>query len=77
MSILEAKIELAKMVLDIEDERLIEQVKGLLLIQQREEKFDDLPLIVKEGLKESLQQANNKDFISYNDVFKEVDSLLK
>lgn len=75
MSILEDKIQLAKMVLDIEDESLIEQIKGLLLNQ--EENFDDVPFQVKEDLKVSLIQAENKEFISYQEVFKEVDALLK
>jgi hypothetical protein len=53
MSILEDKITLAKMVLNVEDESLIEELKGLLILNY-EEKFDDLPLHVKEDLKISI-----------------------
>ncbi len=77
ISILEDKIQLAKMVLDIEDESIIEQVKSFLLINMEDEKVDSLPPFVKQGLKESLEQANAGEFISYQDVFKEVDSLLR
>ncbi len=60
MSILEAKIELAKMVLDIEDESLIEQVKGLLLLNQEEE----LPTHIKESINKSISQADSGNTIS-------------
>ena len=59
MSILEEKIELAKMVLDIEDESLIEQMKGLLLLQE-----DNLPQHIKESINKSIEQANSGNLIS-------------
>lgn len=70
MSILEDKITLAKMVLNVEDESLIEELKGLLILNY-EEKFDDLPLHVKEDLKKSIEQANNREFSSVEEGFEE------
>lgn len=60
MSILEDKIQLAKVVLDIEYEGLIEQVKSFLLFKQEE----DLPNYVKESIDKSVAQANNGNLIS-------------
>lgn len=76
MSILEDKIQLAKMVLDIEDESLIEQVKDFLTASNTDT-IENLPQFVKQGLEKSLEQANAREFVSYQDVFKEVDSLLR
>lgn len=57
---LEDKIQLTKMVLDIEDESLIEQVKSFLLPNQEEE----LPKHVKESIIRSISQANSRNLIS-------------
>lgn len=59
MSILQEKIELAKMVLDIEDESIIEQMKVLLLNQAQ-----NLPPHVKESIDKSIEQANSGKLIS-------------
>jgi hypothetical protein len=69
MSILEAKIELAKMVLDIEDESLIKRVKGLLSLSQ-EEDFE-LPNWQKELLDFRMESAKlNPELIkSGEDLF--------
>jgi len=38
---------------------------------------DELPYHVKQGVNESLEQANRGEFISYDEVKKEVSALLK
>ena len=60
MSILKGEIQLAKIVLDIEDESLIEEVKNFLLINQEEE----LPEQVKDSINKSISQANSGNLIS-------------
>jgi chaperonin GroEL (HSP60 family) len=64
MSILEAKIELARMVLDIEDESLIEQVKNLISFNQEEEGNSDFPSHIKESVIKSIAQADSGNTIS-------------
>ncbi len=67
MSILEEKIELAKMVLDLEDLNLIRQIKDLLLNNNHQENLEDLPQHVKEGVIEGLAQAERGELISFDE----------
>ncbi len=39
--------------------------------------IQELPLYVQQGIKESIEQANRGEFISFDDVKKEAEALLK
>jgi hypothetical protein len=76
MDIQAEKIELAKLILSTNDTGLINQIKSLFR-DKEEDWWDELPSHVKLGINESLQQANQGEFISYDEVKKEVSALLK
>jgi predicted transcriptional regulator len=76
MDIQTEKIELAKMILSTNDLGLISQIKSLFKSKE-ENWWDELPANVKQGISESLKQADRGEFISYDEVKKEVSALLK
>jgi len=76
MDIQAEKIELAKLILSTNDSGLITQIKSLFKSKE-ENWFDDLPISVKQGINKSIEQANRGEFISYEEVKKEVSTLLK
>jgi len=76
MDIQAEKIELAKLILSTNDTGLINKIKALFKGKE-ENWWDELPSHVKEGINESLEQANRGEFISYDEVKKEVEALLK
>ena len=76
MNIQAEKIELAKLILSTNDSGLINQIKDLFK-EKEENWYDDLPLLVKQGMDESIAQANRGDFISYDELKKEVALLFR
>ncbi len=76
MDIQAEKIELAKLILSTDDTSLINQVKALFK-KKEENWWEDLPASVKLGINESIDQANRGEFISLEEVKKEVSALLK
>jgi PhoPQ-activated pathogenicity-related protein len=76
MDIQTEKIKLAKMILSTNDTGIINQIKSLFK-SKGENWWDELPEYVKEGISESLEQADRGEFISYDEVKKEVNALLK
>jgi hypothetical protein len=76
MDIQADKIELAKMILSTDDTALLGQIKALF--KGKEENWlDELPSSVKQGIKESIAEADRGEFISLADVKKEVNILLE
>jgi len=76
MDIQTEKIELAKLILSTNDTGLINQVRALF--KDRDENWwGELPASIKQGINESIGQANRGEFISYDEVKKEVNALLK
>ena len=75
MDIQAEKIELVKLILSTDDTGLINKIKSLFK-DKEENWWDELPLSVKQGINESIEQANRGEFISYNDVKREVSALL-
>lgn len=76
MDIQTEKIELAKLILSTNDTGLINQIRALF--KDRDENWwEELPASVKQGINESIGQANRGEFISYDEVKKEVNALLK
>ena len=73
MNILEEKIELAKKVLELNDINLLEQIK-VLLSHDESENVNDLPAHIKGGIYESLKQAENAEFLSYESVLEAVEA---
>ena len=71
MDIQTQKIELAKLVLSTNDKVLIDKIKSLFKGKE-ENWWDGLPVSVKQGINESMAQANRGEFISYDEVKKEV-----
>ena len=76
MDIQAEKIELAKLILNTDDTRLINKIKSLFS-DKEEDWWDRLPTHVKQGINESLEQANRGEFISYEEVKKEISVLLR
>jgi hypothetical protein len=76
MDIQAEKIELAKLILSTNDTGLINQIKSLFK-DKEENWWGGLPASVRQGINESIDQANRGEFISYSDVKKEVSTLLK
>lgn len=76
MDIQAEKIELAKLILSTSDTALINQIKSLFKYKE-ESWWEELPTSVKLGINESIEQANRGEFISLNEVKKEVSALLK
>lgn len=76
MDIQAEKIELAKLILSTDDAGLINKIKSLFK-DKEEDWWNELPLSVRQGINESLEQANRGEFISYDEVKKEVNTLLK
>ena len=75
MNIQAEKIELAKMLLETDDEKLLEQIKNLF--EKREKDFwEDLPNHVKEGIENSLQQAKEGLITPHADVMKKYEKYL-
>ena len=75
MDIQAEKIALARIILDIDDEDVISQIKWLL--QTNNELLSDLPAQAADGIRESISQADRGEFIALDDVKKEVALLLK
>jgi hypothetical protein len=75
MDIQAEKIELVKLILSTDDTGLINKIKSLFK-DKEENWWNELPLSVKQGINESIEQANRGEFISYNDVKREVSALL-
>jgi hypothetical protein len=76
MDIQAEKIELAKLILSTDDTGLINQVKALFK-KKDENWWEDLPASVKLRINESIDQANRGEFISLDEVKKEVSELLR
>jgi len=76
MDIQAEKIELAKLILSTDDKTLIDQIKSLFNAKD-ENWWNELPASVKQGISESIEQADRGEFISYDDVKKEVSALIK
>ena len=76
MDIQAEKIELAKLILNTNDIGIINQIKSLFK-DKDENWWDELPASVKQGINESIEQAKRGEFISYDEVKKEVSALFK
>ena len=76
MDIQAEKIELAKLILSTDDTGLINKIKSLFK-DKEEDWWNELPLSIQQGINESLEQANRGEFISYDEVKKEVNALFK
>jgi hypothetical protein len=76
MDIQAEKIELAKLILNTNDTGLINQIKSLFR-NKEENWWDELPDSVKQGVNQSIEQANKQEFVSLDTVKKEVNALLK
>jgi len=76
MDIQTEKIELAKLILSTNDTGLINQIRSLFKSRD-EDWWEELPASVKLGINESIKQADRGEFISYDEVKKEVQALFK
>ena len=76
MDIQAEKIELAKLILSTDDTGLINKIKSLFK-NKEEDWWEELPASIKVGINESIEQANRGEFISLEEVKKEVSALFK
>lgn len=76
MDIQTEKIELAKMILNTNDKVLIDKVMALFK-EKEDDWWDELPVSIKIGINESIEQADRGEFISYDELKREVSDLLK
>jgi hypothetical protein len=76
MDIQAEKIELAKLILSTNDTGLISKIKPLF--KNKEDNWlAELPKYVQEEIATSIEQANRGEFVTYDDVKKEISALLK
>ena len=75
MSILEQKIELAKKVLETDDSLLLEQIKSLFDVKEKDF-WIDLPEHVKEGIRRGQEQANDGSLTSHEEVMRKYQKYL-
>jgi hypothetical protein len=76
MDIQAEKLELAKLILSTNDRGIIDQIKSLFK-NTDENWWNELPANVRKGINDSIEQANRGEFISFDEVKKEMDSLFK
>ncbi len=76
MDIQAEKLELAKLILSTNDKGLINQIKSLFKGTD-ENWWNELPAHVRQGINESIEQANRGEFISFDEVKKEMSALFK
>jgi len=76
MDIQTEKIELVKLILGTNDTGLINKIKALFK-KANHNWWDELPAHVQQGINESIEQANKGEFVSLEDVKKEINLLLK
>lgn len=71
MDIQTSKIELAKMILDLEDSKLIEKVRKLLT-KEKKDFYDDLSENQKLEIQFGIDQLDNDKKISWEEVLKKI-----
>jgi len=76
MDIQAEKIELAKLILSTDDTSIIKKVKALFKGKD-EDQWNSLPASVRRSINESIEQANQGQFIALDKVKEEVNALLK
>jgi len=69
MSIEELKIEIAKKVLETDDEHLLSEL-DMLLSSNEKVVLEDLPKHVQEGIKRGLKQAEEGKLMPHDEVMK-------
>jgi len=69
MSIEELKIEIAKKVLETDDEHLLSEL-DMLLSSNEKVVMEDLPKHVQEGIKRGLKQAEEGKLMPHDEVMK-------
>lgn len=71
MDIQASKIELAKMILDLEDSKLIEKVRKLITKEKRDF-YDELSEDQKLEVQFGIDQLDNSKRVSWEDVLKKI-----
>lgn len=71
MDIQASKIELAKMILDLEDSKLIEKVRKLITKEKRDF-YDELSEDQKLEVQFGIDQLDNSERVSWEDVLKKI-----
>jgi len=71
MDIQASKIELAKMILDLEDSKLIEKVRRLIT-KEKKDFYDELSEDQKLEVQFGIDQLDNGDKVSWEDVLKKI-----
>jgi hypothetical protein len=74
MNLQAEKIELAKMLLDTEDKKLIQQIRDLFKSKSKDF-WEELPAHVKQGVERSRKQAAEGQLIPFEQILKELESL--
>ena len=71
MDIQASKIELAKMILDLEDSKLIEKVRRLIT-KEKKDFYDELSEDQKLEVQFGIDQLDNSERVSWEDVLKKI-----
>lgn len=71
MDIQASKIELAKMVLDLEDSKLIEKVRKLIT-KEKKDFYDELSEDQKLEIQFGIEQLDRGEKVSWEDVLKKI-----
>jgi hypothetical protein len=68
------KIELAKMLLDTDDESLIQKIRALFKVSKKDF-WEELPEHVKQGIQKSRKQASEGQLIPFDQITDELENL--
>jgi len=66
------KIELVKMLLDTDDKSLLKDIRSLFTLKKQD---DTPPQFVIDGIRKSQEQFKNGQWISYEEVKKQLDKI--
>jgi len=71
MDLQASKIELAKIILSIENIEFIEKLKAFV-IKEKEDFWDILTIPEKEEIEKGIQELNNNNRVSFNEFLKKI-----
>lgn len=72
MNIQTTKIELVKMILNIENNEFIQKVTDFIIVNEQADFWDDLSLSEQKEIKEGIEDLDKGDRIAYNEFLKKI-----
>ena len=72
MNIQTTKIELVKMILNIENNEFIQKVTDFIKVNEQADFWDDLSLSEQKEIREGIEDLDKGDRIAYNEFLKKI-----